>query len=101
MLLRTGWPGEPFQALGALPAAGLGRDGRCRPGGADEAWEQLRAAHPDLLGSLRAAIMHTDTGTEEAAINRLVVGAFDTKTAAQELCARLKQRNVDCFVPRP
>ena len=72
-----------------------------RPGGADEAWEQLRAAHPDLLGSLRAAIMHTDTGTEEAAINRLVVGAFDTKTAAQELCARLKQRNVDCFVPRP
>ena len=44
--------------------------------------------------------MHTDQGTEEAAINRLVVGAFETKTAAQELCARLKRRNVDCFVPR-
>ena len=68
---------------------------------ADKAWEQLRAAHPDLLGSLRAAILHTDMGTEKAAINRIVVGAFETKTAAQELCARLKQRNVDCFVPRP
>ena len=72
-----------------------------RPDGADKAWEQLRAAHPDLLGGLGAAIMHTDLGTEEAAINRLVVGAFETKAAAQELCARLKQRNVDCFVPRP
>ncbi len=72
-----------------------------RPDRADKAWEQLRAAHPDLLGGLGAAIMHTDLGTEEAAINRLVVGAFETKAAAQELCARLKQRNVDCFVPRP
>ena len=72
-----------------------------RPDGAGKAWEQLRAAHPDLLGSLRVAIVHTDLGTEEAAINRLVVGAFETKTAAQELCDRLKQRNVDCFVPRP
>ena len=72
-----------------------------RPDRADMAWEQLRAAHPDLLGGLGAAIMYTDLGTEEAAINRLVVGRFETKAAAQELCARLKQRNVDCFVPRP
>ncbi len=72
-----------------------------RPDRADKAWEQLRAAHPDLLGSLRAAIMHTELGSEGAANNRLVVGAFETKTAAQELCDRLKQRNVDCFVPRP
>ena len=68
---------------------------------ADKAWEQLRAAHPDLLGGLGVAIMHTDLGTEEAAINRLVVGPFKTKAAAQALCARLKQRSVDCFVPRP
>ena len=68
---------------------------------ADIAWNQLRAAHPDLLGDLGAAIMYTDLGTEEAAINRLVAGVFETKTEAQELCARLKQRNVDCFVPRP
>ena len=72
-----------------------------RPDRADKAWQQLRAAHPDLLGGLRAAIMYTDLGTEEAAINRIVVGAFETKAAAQELCALLKRRNVDCFVPRP
>ena len=72
-----------------------------RPANADKSWGQLRDAHPDLLGDLGAAIMYTDLGTEEAAINRLVVGAFETKAAAQELCDRLKRRNVDCFVPRP
>ncbi len=72
-----------------------------RPDGADKAWDQLRDAHPDLLGDLGAAIMYTDLGSEEAAINRLVVGVFETKAEAQELCSLLKQRNVDCFVPRP
>ncbi len=68
---------------------------------ADKAWEQLRAAHPGLLGGLGSSIIHTDLGAEPAAVYRLVAGAFETKAAAQELCARLRQRDVDCFVPRP
>lgn len=72
-----------------------------RPDRADKAWEQLRAVHPGLLGGLGSSIIHTDLGAEAAAVYRLVAGAFETKAAAQELCDRLKQRDVDCFVPRP
>lgn len=72
-----------------------------RAGRADVAWEQLRAAHPDLLGGLGAVILYTEQGSEAAAVNRLVAGGFETKAAAQHLCDRLKQRGVDCFVPRP
>ena len=68
---------------------------------ADVAWQQLSTAHPDLLGGLGVANMYTEMGIGEAAFNRLVVGAFETKAAAQELCDRLRQRDVDCFIPRP
>ncbi len=68
---------------------------------ADKAWEQLRAAHPGLLGGLGSSIILIDLGAAAAAVYRLVAGAFETKAAAQELCARLRQRDVDCFVPRP
>lgn len=68
---------------------------------ADKAWEQLRTAHPGLLGGLGSSIIHTDLGAEAAAVYRLMAGAYETKAAAEELCARLEQRDVDCFVPRP
>ncbi len=68
--------------------------------GAEVEWETLRAAHPDLLGSLNATLQSADLGAENGVVYRLVVGSFETKVTARAFCAQLKQRNVDCFVQR-
>ncbi len=94
-------PADPAQTAPGGGRFGVQLGAFRRRDHADIAWEQLRAAHPGLLGGLGLSIIHTDLGAEAAAVYRLVAGAFETKAAAQELCARLKQRDVDCFVPRP
>jgi len=66
--------------------------------GAEVVWETLRAAHPDLLGSLNATLQSADLGAENGVVYRLVVGSFETKVSAREFCTQLKQHNVDCFV---
>ena len=70
-------------------------------GGALAAWEILRAAHGDLLAAYEPAIKPTELAGSGDVIYRLVVGSFAAKPEASALCARLKQRDVDCFVPRP
>ena len=52
------------------------------------------------FGGLEAAYLRTELADDGGVVFRLVAGAFETK-AAGALCARLKQREVDCFVPRP
>ncbi len=94
---------EPVDS--AKPVTGGGRFGvqlaayRMRHG-AEVVWETLRAAHPDLLGSLNATLQSADLGAENGVVHRLVVGSFETKVSARAFCTLLKQRNVDCFVQR-
>ena len=96
-------PAEPVAS--AKPVTGGGRFGvqlaayRLRHG-AEMEWQTLRAAHADLLGGLDATLQPADLGAEMGVVYRLVVGSFETKVTARSLCAQLKQRNVDCFVPR-
>ena len=93
------------QSAAVQPAAGGGRFGvqlaaYRQSDGAEAAWNTLRAAHPDLLGGLEAAYLRTELA-DGGVVFRLVAGGFETKAAAGALCARLKQRDIDCFVPRP
>ena len=68
--------------------------------GAAAAWNALRATHPDLLEGLEASYLRIELAAG-GVVFRLVAGGFETEAAAQELCGRLKQRDVDCLVPRP
>ena len=67
--------------------------------GAVAAWETLRNAHGELLGSAAPAFIKTPLA-DGGVVYRLVVGRFESKPEAGDLCARLKRRGVDCFVPR-
>ena len=67
---------------------------------ADAAWLRLREAHPDLLGGLKPAVRPANLGGDAGIVYRLVAGPLPTKARARDLCARLRERNVDCFVPR-
>ena len=67
--------------------------------GAATAWDMLRADQAELLGAFDPAFIKTPLA-DGGVVYRLVVGSFTTKAEADGLCARLKQRSVDCFVPR-
>ena len=69
--------------------------------GATAAWETLRAAHGDLLGTIEPSYRRTPLAEDDGVVYRLVVGRFATRAEAGDLCARFKRRGVDCFVPRP
>ena len=81
-------------AYGVQLAAYRSRDG------AVAAWRTLRAAHGDLLGTTAPRFIKTPRANGDP-VYRLVVGSFESKAEAGALCARFKQRGVDCFVPRP
>ncbi|MEE2981104.1 MAG: SPOR domain-containing protein [Pseudomonadota bacterium] len=72
-----------------------------RLGGAEEAWAALQADHPDLLSDQDPAFYRTKLADGSGDVFRLVAGGFESKVAADDLCRRLKQRGIDCFVPRP
>ncbi len=67
---------------------------------ASRAWGELRAAHGDILGTLDSTIVRTDLGQEKGIYFRLLAGPMESQKAAWSLCAALKQREIDCFVPR-
>lgn len=67
--------------------------------GAVAAWESLRAAHGDLLETTEPRFIKTPRADGDP-VYRLVVGNFETKAEAFALCASLKRRAVDCFVPQ-
>ncbi len=84
----------PSVGFGVQLAAYRSRDG------AIAAWQALRAAHEELLGSAAPAFIETPLA-DGGVVYRLVVGRFETKDEAGDLCAQFKQIGVDCFVPRP
>lgn len=83
----------PPAGFGVQLAAYRSRDG------AVAAWEILRSAHGGLLGTIASGFIKTPLA-DGGVVYRLVVGRFETKPEAGALCARLKRRGIDCFVPR-
>lgn len=68
------------------------------PGRARQAWERLREGHGDLLGNLKPSVFRIDLGPEMGVFYRLVAGPIPTEMAAQGLCSRLQEQEVDCLV---
>jgi cell division septation protein DedD len=86
----------------AKPAAGsvrvqLGAVGT--EAAAHKEWERIRRANGDLLGSMSPAIVRADLGAK-GVVYRIQAGPVTSADAAADLCAKLKTRNVGCFVAR-
>lgn len=64
---------------------------------AERGWEQLRKAHPDLLGGLELIVERADLGPEKGVYFRARSGPF-AAAAAKALCEKMKSRDVGCFV---
>ena len=62
-------------------------------------WENLRRRHKDVLIGLSPLIMPVDSGASGITY-RLRAGPLSDQAAAQRVCAQLKARGLDCFVPR-
>lgn len=62
-------------------------------------WEMLRRRHDDVLVGLSPLIMPVDSG-DSGITYRLRAGPLSDRSAAQRVCAQLKERGLDCFVPR-
>ncbi len=67
----------------------------------EAAWERLRDRHADLLGPYDAAVRRVDLGPGRGVWFRLRLVSIESKDVAASLCARLKARDVDCYVARP
>ena len=80
--------GDAQVQLGAMPS----------PGQVRARWGQLQAQHPDLLGRLGIQVLPVRTAQGQE-LHRLRVGPLPTTQAAAQLCAQLRVRGVDCFVP--
>ena len=59
----------------------------------------LRRRHDDVLVGLSPLIMPVDSG-DSGITYRLRAGPLSDRSAAQRVCAQLKVRGLDCFVPR-
>jgi cell division septation protein DedD len=66
---------------------------------AHKEWERIRRANTDLLGSMSPAIVRADLGVK-GVVYRIQAGPVADADAAAGLCAKLKTRNVGCFVAR-
>lgn len=65
---------------------------------AAEVLEQLRDAHPDLLGDLAARVVSADLG-ERGVWHRVQIGEFSNAARAKVLCAELAKRGHEgCWV---
>ena len=60
--------------------------------------EYVMARYGD--GGLKPAVRPANLGGDKGIVYRLVAGPLPTKARARDLCARLRERDVDCFVPR-
>ena len=68
---------------------------------ANEGWQGLAAANPDLLGGLEAAVAQADLGREKGIVYRLQAGPLADTVSANALCYKLSQRNIPCVVVTP
>jgi len=64
---------------------------------AQQHWNTLRQAHPDLLSAVPHLIVFADLG-DQGQFYRLRAGPMSNPDAAGALCRALKQRDVGCFV---
>lgn len=62
------------------------------------AWDRLLAAETEALGNSTHRVFKADI-PGKGVFYRLRVGSLENKAAAKRLCARLKARGRDCFVP--
>ena len=62
-------------------------------------WEKLRRRHNDVLIGLSPLIMPVDSG-DSGITYRLRAGPLSDQASAQRVCAQLKARGLECFVPR-
>ncbi len=68
--------------------------------GASAEWKRLSSKNKDLLGSLQMLVQRTEL-EDKGVYYRLQAGPLADATAAEKLCADLKQRNVGCLIVRP
>ena len=61
--------------------------------------QRLLAAHPDVFGNLDFRVREFKVSEQER-VQRLQAGPFETRKDAGEVCNRLEQRGVPCFVAK-
>ncbi len=68
---------------------------------ADKAWNRLMESSKDLLGDLDRKVVKAESGTDLGVVYRLRAGPLDSRAASDDLCAKLKERSLGCFVVAP
>jgi tetratricopeptide (TPR) repeat protein len=63
---------------------------------ADRGWAQLRRAHKNVLGPLEPSIAKVNLGPGKGIYYRLKAGPLDGRTAASDICRKLKARQQYC-----
>lgn len=67
---------------------------------AQQEWERLKRAHPDLLGSLGFTASRVDLG-DKGIYFRILGGPIADAAQAEHICAELKQRKLGCILVKP
>ncbi len=99
---RTAAQESETAALTAAPAASGGYTiqliSLTSADAAESAWKNMREEHPDLLGQLSLTVEKANVSGNT--YYRVQAGAFNDRSKARELCARLKAQKQDCLVVR-
>lgn len=67
---------------------------------AEQEWQKLKRAQPDLLAKLSLTTTHVDLG-ERGIYYRIQAGPIADAAEAAQSCATLKSRNVGCILVKP
>ena len=68
---------------------------------AQASWTELKAAQPDILGSLPANAVKADLGPDRGVYYRVMAGPIADETSATQSCNTLKERHVACILVKP
>ena len=99
--------GKTAKQTASKPAAMADKEYRVQLGafqseaGADKAWNRLMESSKDLLGDLDRKVVKAESGTELGVVYRLRAGPLNNRAAGDDLCAKLKERSLGCFVVAP
>ena len=64
--------------------------------GARQSWREIRETAAEVLDGIDAVILRADLGAEMGVVYRVRTDAMNYRQAA-DLCARLKEKGLDCF----
>jgi hypothetical protein len=67
---------------------------------AEASWRRLRAAAPDLLTGVAPSIEEGLSGADPNPYFRVRSAPLGSRAEAADLCARLKERKLDCMLVR-